>query len=85
MNDYETSPFLPRVLLATFGTMNQIPRSLFMHSGPERERYIWDIFWHWSEEVCRITQIKIDVSGSARIDPGSFYLQENIAAMKSRT
>ncbi|MGB4572973.1 MAG: lysophospholipid acyltransferase family protein [Rectinemataceae bacterium] len=70
----DTSLLLPRVLLATFGTMNHIPRSLFMHSGPERESYIWDTFRQWSKEVCSIAQIKLDVSGSARIDPDGAYL-----------
>jgi 1-acyl-sn-glycerol-3-phosphate acyltransferase len=70
----DTSYFLPRVLLATLNTMRRIPRSILLPRNAEREDYIFETFEDWAKDVCRIGQIKLEVSGSEKIDPKGTYL-----------
>lgn len=70
----DTSLLLPRVLLATFGTLKRIPRALLIPRGPAYEDYVFDTFSRWAKKVCRIAQVRLTVTGAEKLDRRRTYL-----------
>jgi 1-acyl-sn-glycerol-3-phosphate acyltransferase len=65
---------LPRALRASFATALRIPRSLLIAEGPMMERYVFETLQRWAKKLCRICQVRLEVSGSSFLREGKTYL-----------
>lgn len=65
---------LPRALRLCLRTMDRMPRALFMHPGPERDRYVFQTLEECSRRICHLAQIRLEVRGQERVEPGRTYL-----------
>lgn len=64
----DSALLFPRVLVAIMATTNRIPRSLFIKSGPEFDRYAWATFTRWAKRVINIAQMRMKIFGRERVD-----------------
>lgn len=65
---------LPRALRLCLRTMGRMPRALFMHPGPDRDRYVFQTLEECSRRICHLAQIRLEVRGQELIEPGHTYL-----------
>ena len=65
---------LPRALRLCLRTMDRMPRALFMHPGPDRDRYVFQTLEDCSRRICHLAQIRLEVRGQEMVDPGRTYL-----------
>lgn len=65
---------LPRALRLCLNTMKRMPHALFMHPGPDRDRYVFHTLEDCSRRICHLAQIRLEVRGQERVEPGRTYL-----------
>lgn len=65
---------LPRALRLCLRTMRRMPHALFMHPGPDRDRYVYHTLEDCSRRICHLAQIRLEVRGREGLEPGRTYL-----------
>jgi len=65
---------LPRALRLCLRTINRMPRALFMNPGPDRDSYVYHTLEDCSRRICHLAQIRLEVRGQERVEPGRTYL-----------
>lgn len=65
---------LPRMIFVSVRTVKQIPYCVLMQPGKLRTALVFSVLRHWAKKVCRLGQVRLDVKGLEKVDPGRTYL-----------